>query len=258
MDPLEQFTIRPLFHLPVGGYDLAFTNSSLAMLFAFLVTAILFTVGTAKASLVPGRLQSTVESIYEFIDGMIEENMGHGGHRFFPLIFSIFMIVLMGNVLGLIPMNFTYTSHIIVTAALAVFVFALVIVIGIAKNGVKWFGLFLPSGTPWWLAPLMIPVELISFMSRPISLSVRLFANMLAGHVILHVFAGFCVLLAGLLAGFGLVFSLLPLSINVALTGLELLGRVAPGIRVQRDELHLPARRHRRSPLTVHPIILGV
>ena len=221
--PLEQFAIRPLFHLPIAGYDLAFTNSSLAMLLAFLATVFLFTFGTAKAALVPGRLQSTAESIYQFIDSMIEDNIGHGGHHFFPLIFSIFMIVLMGNVLGLIPLNFTYTSHIAVTAALAVFVFLLVIVVGIARNGIKWFGIFLPSGTPWWLIPLMLPVELISFISRPISLSVRLFANMLAGHVILHVFAGFCVLLAGLLAGFGIVLSLLPLSINVALTGLELL-----------------------------------
>ncbi len=221
--PLEQFAVRPLFSLPVGGYDLAFTNSSLAMLFAFLVTVWLFTAGTAKAALVPGRLQSTAESIYQFIESMIDDNIGHHGHRFFPLVFSIFMIVLLGNVLGLIPLNFTYTSHIIVTATLALFIFALVIVIGVARNGLKWFGIFLPSGVPLWLAPIMVPVEIISFLSRPISLSVRLFANMLAGHVIIHVFAGFCVLLAGLLAGFGLVLSLLPLSVNIALTGLELL-----------------------------------
>ncbi len=222
-NPLEQFAIKPLFHLPVGGYDLAFTNSSLAMLIAFLVTAGLFTAGTSKAALVPGRLQSATESIYQFIENMIEENTGHGGHRFFPLIFSLFMIVLMGNVLGLIPTNFTYTSHIIVTAALALFVILLVVVIGIARNGLHWFRLFLPSGIPIFLAPLLILIEVIAFLSRPLSLSVRLFANMLAGHVILHVFAGFCVMLAGLLGGFGFVLSLFPLSINVALTGLELL-----------------------------------
>jgi F-type H+-transporting ATPase subunit a len=221
--PLEQFAIRPLFHLPVAGYDLAFTNSSLAMLIAFLVTAWLFTAGTAKAALVPGRLQSTAETMYQFIESMIDDNIGHHGHAFFPLIFSIFMIVLLGNVLGMIPGNFTYTSHIIVTASLAVFIFLLVIAIGIIRNGPKWFGIFLPSGVPLWLAPIMVPVEIISFLSRPISLSVRLFANMLAGHVIMHVFAGFCVLLAGLLAGFGILLSLAPLGINVALTGLELL-----------------------------------
>jgi F-type H+-transporting ATPase subunit a len=217
--PLEQFAIRPLFHLPVAGTDFAFTNSSLAMLVAFLVTVYIFTAGTARQALVPGRLQSVAESLYQFVQSTIDDNIGHGGRRFFPLIFSIFMMVLLGNVLGLIPMNFTYTSHIIVTAAMALFVFALVIVIGIARNGLKWFSLFLPSGAPVWLAPIMVPVEMISFLSRPLSLSVRLFANMLAGHVILHVFAGFCVLLAG----FGLVLSLLPLAVNVALTGLELL-----------------------------------
>ena len=171
--PLEQFAIRPLFHLPIAGYDLAFTNSSLAMMFAFLATLWLFTVGTAKNALIPGRLQSTAESMYQFIQTMVEDNIGHGGERFFPLIFSIFMIVLLGNVLGLIPMNFTYTSHIIVTAAMALFVFLLVIVIGVVRHGLSWFGLFLPSGVPLWLAPIMVPVEIISFLSRPLSLSVR-------------------------------------------------------------------------------------
>ena len=221
--PIEQFTIRPLFHIPVGGMDLAFTNSALAMLFAFLATVALFTLGTARASIVPGRLQSTAESIYQFIEGMIEDNIGHGGRRFFPLIFSIFMVVLMGNVLGLIPLNFTYTSHIIVTAAMALFVFALVIIIGVFKHGLKWFSIFLPSGLPWFVIPIIVPVEIISFLSRPVSLSVRLFANMLSGHIILHVFAGFCVLLASLMGGFGILLSLVPMTVNVALTGLELL-----------------------------------
>jgi F-type H+-transporting ATPase subunit a len=222
-NPLEQFAIRPIFHLPVAGYDLMFTNSSLAMLIAFVVTAAIFLAGTRRAELVPGPLQSVAESIYQFVENMIEENIGHGGRRFFPLIFTIFMMVLLGNVLGLIPMNFTYTSHIVVTAAMALLVFFLIIIIGIAKNGFHWFGMFKPSGVPWYLLVLMVPIEIISFLSRPLSLSVRLFANMLAGHVLLHVFAGFCVLLAGLFAGFGIVLSLLPLSVNVALTGLELI-----------------------------------
>ena len=217
--PVSQFSIKPLFHLPLMGHDFAFTNSSLAMLFAFLGTVVLFMAGTSKKAMIPGKLQSVAEALYQFIETTIEDNTGHEGHRFFPLIFSIFMMVLLGNVLGLIPMNFTYTSHIVVTGAMALFVFALVIIIGIAKNGLKWFGIFLPAGVPLWLAPLMVPIEMISFLSRPLSLSVRLFANMLAGHIILHVFAGFCVLLAGT----GLLLSLLPLGVNIALTGLELL-----------------------------------
>ena len=221
--PLEQFAIHPLFHLPVAGHDLAFTNSSLAMLFALLGTVALFMFGTRRAAMVPGRFQSMAESIYQFVETMIDDNIGHGGHRFFPLVFSIFMIVLLGNVFGLVPMNFTFTSHIVVTAAMALFVFCLIIVAGVIRNGLHWFSIFLPSGLPWYLIPLMVPIEIVSFLSRPLSLSVRLFANMLAGHVILHVFAGFCVLLAGLLGGFGIILSLLPLSINVAFTGLELL-----------------------------------
>jgi F-type H+-transporting ATPase subunit a len=221
--PLAQFVIHPIFHLPVAGYDLAFTNSTLAMLLAFMATVLLFMLGTRRAAMVPGNLQSIVESIYQFVEGMVEDNIGHGGHRFFPLIFAIFMMVFLGNVSGLIPLNFTFTSHIIVTGAMALFIFGLVILAGIMRNGLRWFSLFVPSGVPVYILPLMIPIEIISFLSRPISLSVRLFANMLAGHVILHVFAGFCVLLAGLLGGFGIILSLLPLSVNVAFMGLELL-----------------------------------
>ena len=221
--PLAQFAIHPLFHLPVAGYDLAFTNSSLAMLLAFLATVVVFMVGTRKAAVVPGTLQSVAESIYQFVETMVEDNIGHGGRHFFPLIFAIFTMVLFGNIFGLIPTNFTFTSHIVVTGAIALFVFFLVIVAGVARNGLHWFSIFMPSGVPAYIIPLMIPIEIISFLSRPLSLSVRLFANMLAGHVILHVFAGFCVLLAGLLGGFGIILSLLPLSVNVAFMGLELL-----------------------------------
>lgn len=200
--PLDQFEIRPIFQLPAegGGLDLSFTNSTLWM-FIGLGTAVLFLMaGTRRMSLVPSGAQTLVEMTYEFVAKMVRDAMGDEGRPFFPFIFTLFMFVFMSNFLGLLPSIpgtpealhvFTPTSHIAVTFMLAVLSVGLVIVIGFMKNGLGFLRLFLPAGVPWWLMPVIVPIEIVSFLSRPVSLSVRLFANMLAGHIILKVFAGF-------------------------------------------------------------------
>lgn len=213
--PLEQFVIRPIIPIHVGGYDLSFTNSTLAMAIALAIIFFLFIVGTSKKALVPGRLQNVAEMAYEFVAGMVDDNTGHEGRRFIPLVFTVFLVVLFGNLLGLIPYNFTYTSHIIVTFALAIFIFALVVTLAVAKHRLHFFALFLPHGVPVFLAPLVVPIEIISYVFRPISLSVRLFANMLAGHVMVQLFAGFTIALG--------LFGIMPFAFIVALIGLELI-----------------------------------
>jgi F-type H+-transporting ATPase subunit a len=220
--PLHQFEIQPLFHLPVAGVDLAFTNSSLWMMIAVVISITFFTLATRPRAVVPGRLQAMAEGMYGFIANMVRDNTGTGGMHYFPLVFTLFMIVLLGNMLGMIPKSFTYTSHIIVTGALAMFIFFMVLGIGLVRHGTHFFSLFLPPGVPLWLAPVIIPIELISFLVRPVTLSVRLFANMMAGHIMLKVFAGLSVTALGMgTAGYAV--GLFPALFNSALMAFEVL-----------------------------------
>jgi F-type H+-transporting ATPase subunit a len=220
-DPIHQFDLHRILHINVGGWDLSFTNSALFMLLAVLLTTAFFFIATQARALVPGRLQSLAEVTHEFIAGIVEESMGKGGKKFFPLVFTLFAFIFACNMLGMIPGAFTVTSHIAVTAALAALVFVTVIVVGFAKNGLGFLRLFAPSGIPLPIMPLIVLIELISFLSRPLSHSIRLFANMLAGHIALKVFGGFVVMLLG--AGAYAVLAPLPLAMAVALTALEVL-----------------------------------
>lgn len=220
--PLEQFQIKPIVPLEVAGHDVSFTNASLFMTLALLATWAFMFLGMRRASLVPGRWQSAVESVHEFVEGMVDENIGPKGRAFVPFIFSLFVFILIANLIGLLPYAFTVTSHIAVTFAFAVFIFLLCVVIGIAKHGLHFFSLFVPPQTPIFLLPLIVIIELISFLSRPLTLSVRLFANMTAGHILLKVFAGFIISL-GLAGGVLPLIGVLPMAMNVALYALELL-----------------------------------
>jgi F-type H+-transporting ATPase subunit a len=213
--PLTQFTIRPLLKIEVGGLDLSFTNSSLAMVVAITLVSAFLLFGMSRGRLVPGRWQSMAESSYEFVATLLRETIGAEGRKYFPGVFTLFMFILFGNLLGMIPSHFAFTSHIIVTFAMALVVFVFVTLLGFIKHGVHFFSFFVPPGTPIAMWPLLIPIEIISYLSRPISLSVRLFANMLAGHTLLKVFAGFVVALGA--AG------VVPLAFIVVLTGLEIL-----------------------------------
>lgn len=222
--PIEQFEINQIFPLKLFGLDASFTNSSLYMVVAFaLITGFLIS-AMSSGSLIPGRMQSMAEVIYKFVADTVRENVGEEGMKFFPLVFSLFIFVLVLNILGMIPIpgvTFTVTSHIAITAALALLVIAIVIGYGLYEHGLGFFKLFAPSGVPAWLMPILVPIEVISFISRPISLSVRLFANMLAGHIALKIFAGFVGTL--LAAGVWGILSPLPLALTVALTALEVL-----------------------------------
>jgi F-type H+-transporting ATPase subunit a len=222
-DPIEQFQIHNLFPLgKIGSVDIAFTNSALYMGIAVVLTAALMLGATASRELVPGRLQSIAELAYEFIADTIRSNIGEDGMRFFPLVFSLFMFILISNMVGLLPYNFTVASHIIITAALAFLVFFTVIIYGFWKNGLHFFNKFVPRGIPIYVLPLIVFIEVMSFLAQPISHSVRLFANMLAGHITLQVFAGFVTMLGGL-GVLGWLGATLPLALTVALTALELL-----------------------------------
>ncbi len=222
-DPIHQFEIHSLLPLlKVGATEVHFTNSAAFMLVAVALTALLLIGATARRRLVPTRLQSVAELSYELMADTLRNTAGEEGMKFFPLVLSLFMFIMMSNVVGIIPYTFTVTSHIVITAALALTVFFTVIIYGIRKHGLHWFNLFLPSGIPGWMAPMIIIIELLSFLSRPISHSVRLFANMLAGHITLKVFAAFITMLGA--AGFlGWIGAVLPLGLTVALTALELL-----------------------------------
>lgn len=222
IDPMHQFEVQPIVPIEVGGYDISFSNSALFMLIAALGASMLLAFAISKRALVPGRLQSVAEIFYDFIAATVRSTSGEEGMRFFPFIFSLFVFILFCNLLGLMPYAFTVTSHIVVTFAMAMFVFLMVIVVGLARHGLRFFSLFAPSGVPLILMPLIVPIEIISFLSRPISLSVRLFANMFAGHTLLKVFAAFVAALlgaGGILAGVALV----PFAVNVAITALEFL-----------------------------------
>jgi F-type H+-transporting ATPase subunit a len=224
MDPIHQFQISELFPVArIGPFNIAFTNSALFMVLS-VGTIVIFLLGaTRPQALVPGRLQMTAELFYNFMADALRNAAGPDGMAFFPLVFSLFMFILFANVLGLIPFfGFTVTSHIIITVALALLVFLTVIIVGFWKNGLHFFRNFVPSGVPGYMLPLVVPIEVMSFFTRPVSHSIRLFANMLAGHITLQVFAGFITMLAA--AGIiGVIGALLPLAMMVALTALELL-----------------------------------
>jgi F-type H+-transporting ATPase subunit a len=223
VDPIHQFQITKLFTLGhIGGQEIAFTNSSVYMFLSVAMISLLMIGGSAGRQLVPGRIQSLAEMLYEFVASMIRSNAGSEGMRFFPLIFSLFMFIMVSNVVGIIPYQFTVATHLIVTAALAFLVFFIVLFYGLYKNGLKFFKLFVPSGVPIYILPLVVLIEVISFFLRPVSHSVRLFANMLAGHIALKVFASFVGML-GALGFIGWIGAVLPLGLTVALTALELL-----------------------------------
>jgi F-type H+-transporting ATPase subunit a len=223
MDPIHQFEIKDLFPIiRIGTTEIAFTNSALFMLIGLLLIVLLMLGATRSRALVPGRLQSLAETSYEFVAEMLRSTAGPEGMKFFPLVFSLFMFILVLNVIGIIPFTFTVTSHIIITVAFALLVFFTVVVYGFWKHGLHFVKLWVPSGVPIYLLPLVTFIEVISFLSRPVSHSVRLFANMLAGHITLKVFGGFVTMLAafGLLGWLG---AIVPLGLTVALTALELL-----------------------------------
>lgn len=219
IDPLAQFKIHTLFSIIVSGWDISFTNSSLFMALTTLAIIVLFAFGSIK-KIVPGRLQVLCEMLYEFVASLVKENLGTQGIHYLPYILSIFLFVLMGNLLGMIPGGFTFTSHIIVTFSLALIIFIAITIIGIVKHGAGFLRLFIPKNIPLFIAPLLIPVEIISYLSRPISLSVRLFANMVAGHAMLKIFAGFVALIAG---STFFPLAILPLVVSIAITGFEFL-----------------------------------
>jgi F-type H+-transporting ATPase subunit a len=222
LDPIHQFNINNLFKIGrIAERDIYFTNSSVYMLVTVALICLLM-IGAGR-QLVPGRFQAVAEVCYEFVANMIRSNAGEDGMKFFPLVFSIFMFILVSNVIGIIPYTFTVSSHIIVTASLALLVFATVLIYGFYRNGMKFLKIFVPSGIPIYILPLVVVIEIISFLTRPLSHSVRLFANMLAGHITLKVFAGFVALLGTSLGAIGWFGGILPLTLTVALTALELL-----------------------------------
>lgn len=218
-DPIHQFVIQDIVPLHIAGVDVSFTNSALWMVIAAAVSTITLTMAMRSKALVPGRLQVFAESIYEFVANMVRENAGHNAREYFPFIFTIFMVVLMGNMLGMVPYSFTYTSHLAVTAGMAVFIFIFVTILGFVKHGTHFLHLFSPPGVPMALKPLVIMLEVVSYATRPLTLSMRLFANMMAGHLVLKVFAGFCVSLMSLT----IVASVLPLAFNVIMIAFEFL-----------------------------------
>ena len=213
-NPLQQFEIKPLAPMEIGGVDASFTNSSLMMVFTVIAVTVFMTASVKGRALVPGRWQSMAELSYEFVASMVRDNVGNQGRPYFPFIFTLFMFILFGNLLGLLPYSFTFTSHVAVTLGMALTVFIGVTLVGFIKHGPKFLGLFVPSGVPAVMLVLLVPIEILSYLSRPVSLSIRLFANMTAGHTMMKVFAAFIVPL-GFLGGWA------PFAIDVALTGFE-------------------------------------
>jgi F-type H+-transporting ATPase subunit a len=220
VDPIHQFAISDIISIGEGG--LSFSNSSLFMVLTVGVICAFLLLSTTGRSIVPSRAQAVSEMLYEFVANMVRDSAGTEGMKFFPFVFSLFMFVLVANLFGMFPFFFAITSHIIVTFALAMVVFLTVIIYGVWRNGPKFFKLFVPAGVPLYVLPIVVPIEVVSFLSRPISLSVRLFANILAGHITLKVFAGFVVTL-GSLGFLGWLGALLPLAMTVAITALEFL-----------------------------------
>ncbi len=221
IDALGQFRLET--GLGPLGRAVNFTNSNEAMLGAAVIIVVLFAIGLRRGALIPGRVQALVELLYEFVRNMCLETIGEEGLRFFPLVFTLFSFILLGNLLGLFPYFFAFTSHIAVTLTLALFVFIFSTGVGFYVHGFGFLKFFVPAGVPGWLLPLLVPIEIISYLSRPVSLSVRLFANMTAGHVMWEVFAGFMLLLTASFGIFGAIAAVVPLGLNVALVALELL-----------------------------------
>lgn len=213
--PIEQFRIEKVLDIDLGFVDASFTNSSLFMVLAVGAVTVFLVGATRDKSLIPGRIQSMAEIAYEFVANMVRTNVGAEGRKYFPFIFSLFMFILFGNMLGIIPYSFTFTSHLAVTLGMALVVFIGTTIIGFAKHGLHFLSFFLPHGTPWFIAPILVPIEVLSYFTRPISLSLRLFANMTAGHTLLKVFASFVAALG--IAG------IVPLAAVIGLTGLEML-----------------------------------
>lgn len=213
--PIAQFEIKTLIPLNFGGVDASLTNAGAFMVLTVLTVTLFLILGMRSRALVPGRWQSMAELSYEFIAGLLRDNVGSEGRKYFPFVFTLFMFILFANLLGLLPYAFTTTSHIIVTFVLAIVVFIGVTIVGLVRHGGKFFSYFVPSGVPVAVLPLMVPIEIISYLSRPVSLAVRLFANMTAGHTMMKVFAGFIVPLG--------VFGVAPFVVDVALVGFEFL-----------------------------------
>ena len=222
-DPIHQFQLTKVLDLPVGGIDASLTNSGVFMIAATLGVTAFMLLGSSRKSLVPTRFQSMVEISYEFVANMVKSSAGTEGMRFFPLVFSLFMFILFANMMGMFPYFYTFTSQLVVTFALAMLVISLVVGYGVFKHGLKWLKLFVLPGVPVVLLPLVTLIEIFSFITRPVSLGVRLFANMLAGHIALKVFAGFIVLLLSAGAWWSYPLALLPLLLTIALTALEFL-----------------------------------
>lgn len=214
-NPLEQFKIKKLVSINLAGFDVSLTNSSCYMIAAAAIILIYFLFSCKDKSIIPTRLQVSGELIYDFITDNVLQNVGHGGLKFVPLIFTFFIFILMCNLLGMLPYGFTVTSHISITFALAILVFIFVTIVGFVKHGLHFLVLFLPKGTPMWLAPLMIIIELFAYLARPVSLSLRLAANMIAGHILLKVIAGFVISLT-------IYLKILPIPIMVVLIGVEI------------------------------------
>jgi F-type H+-transporting ATPase subunit a len=220
--PVEQFTIKTLLHLELLGYDVSFSNSAVFMILAVLVSVAYLTFAMRNRDMVPGRLQASAEMLYEFISEMVRSNVGNEGRPYFPFVFTLFVFLLFGNMLGLIPYSYTFTSQIVVTFVLAAFIFVGVTLVALIKHGMHFFSFFVPPGAPKVLIPFLIIIEVISYFVRPVSLSVRLFANMLAGHTMLKVFAGLAVMITGA-GGIAVAGSILPFLALIGLTGLEVL-----------------------------------
>ncbi len=215
IDPLSQFDIDRLIELNFLGLDISFTNSALFMVIGTALVGLFMMLSMRGRALVPDRMQSVTELSYEFVAGLVRDNAGSEGLKYFPFIFTLFMFILFLNLLGLFPYSFTSTSHIIITLALGLLSITVVTVIGFIKHGTGFFRLFAPSGVPGWLLPILVPIEVVSYLIRPFSLAVRLFANMVAGHMVIKVFASFVVLMG--------VAGILPFSLMIAINALELL-----------------------------------
>ena len=216
-NPMHQFNVYRIGpEISLGNVDISFTNASLFMVISALTIISVFFIGTKRKAIIPTKIQLLTELSYTLVSKMISDTAGSKAKPYFPFVFSLFMFVLFCNMLGMLPYSFTVTSHIIVTFALAAIIFIGVTIIGFVNHGVRYLKLFIPSGVPLFLLPLIVVIEIISYLSRPVSLSVRLFANMMAGHTMLKVFGGFVISL-GIIGGW------LPLSFTVALTGLEIL-----------------------------------
>lgn len=219
--PLAQFTIQPIVPLHIGAVDISYTNAALMMTIVVVLVTGLLLIATLRPRLVPGRLQSLAELAYEFTAGMVGDNLGEEGRKFFPFVFSLFMFLLLGNTISLIPFSYSFTAQFVVTAALALFVFVMVTVVAFVKHRLHFFSFFFPEGTPLIMAPLIIPIEIVSYLSRPLTLALRLFANMLAEHTLMLVFAGFAASL--LVSAFFRYFFFIPVLIDVAIYALEVI-----------------------------------